>query len=238
MVYVDRVSVVNFTGFSHTEFKVDGRAMTSTEFDDLIEFCDNYAAQLIHRYCNVPTFELHSVTEYHNGRGASDDERAHLQPTESDRVYLLRENPVFQLTKVETDLNPVSSPPHWVEMRERTDSDPGDFVFVNDTEFAYIRFHNNIPVKGIRNVRIKYTSGYPYDSPQFKELKLIAIRIVTNLLLLKKKYQESSTIRAANVKDFALMFDVFLESDILTVPLAAQLERYRRITIPSSLGYT
>ena len=237
MGYVTQDEVEAFTGFNFADFRNEGRAMTSAEFDEFIESCIDYVGQLIHRYCNVLTFELHDVIEYHNGRGGSDDERACAQYLEADRCFYLRDNPVASITKVEVDLNPVHAPPNWEEVNERSDTAAGDYLFINENEHAYIRFHNKVPRQGIRNVRISYSAGYAPDSAQYNELKLVALRMVTNLLLLKKKYQESTTIRNANVKDYAQMFDIFQESDILTTTVAAQLERYRRITIPTSAGY-
>ena len=237
MGYITRAEVENFTGFGYRDFKCDGRAMTSSEFEDLIRDSDLYVTQMIHRYCNVTSFELHDVAEYHDGRGGSNDERAHYQHIEADRRFYLRDNPVQSLTKVEVDLNPPYSVPNWVGVRERSDESAGDFIFVNEHEHAYIRFHNRVPWKGYRNVRISYVAGYAPESEKYQGIKMIALRMVTNLLLLKKKYQEATTIRAANVKDFAQMFDTFQESDILTIPVAAQLELYRRITVPTSAGY-
>lgn len=237
MAYVTQEEVVAFTGFAFSDFRNEGRVMTLTEFTAFLDSCINYVGQLIHRYCNVQTFEPHDVVEYHNGRGATDDERACFQHTEDDRSFYLRDNPVIKITKVESDTHPITEVPNWVELFERSDVSPGDYLFINDAELAYIRFHNQIPRKGIRNVRITYQAGYATDSEQFAELKLVALRMTTNLLLLKKKYQESTTIRNANVKDYAQMFDIFNESDILTTSVATQLERYRRITIPTSALY-
>lgn len=237
MAYITQSDVEAFAGFSFSDFRNEGRAMTSAEFETFIETCIEYVSQLIHRYCNVVSFETHSVTEYHNGRGATDDERASAQYTEQDRVFYLRDNPVISLTKVEVDVNPITSTPSWSQMSLRSDQTAGHFIFVNDNEHAFVRFHNNVPKKGIRNVRVTYSAGYAADSDQFKELQLVALRMTTNLLLLKKKYQEATTIRNANVRDYAQMFDVFNESDILTTSVATQLERYRRITIPTSAGY-
>ena len=56
---------------------INGQQMEST---DWISFCTTYIeviAQVVHRYCNVPTFDPGQpealITEYRSGRGPTDD---------------------------------------------------------------------------------------------------------------------------------------------------------------------
>lgn len=101
-------------------------------------------------------------------------------------------------------------------------------MLITRNETSYIRFTSIVPIKGYDNVRITYDAGYVADSPEFYDLKVACIRIVENMLLIKKKIQEATTIRATGTREASRMFEVFNESLILTDDVKDTLARYRR----------
>lgn len=224
MAYCTGDEVEAVTGFSCAHFKESGLTMTETQFATLLTLFINRATQLINRYCNVTSFEEHSVVEYHDGRGATGDEKTYL---ETDRIYHLRE-PLISLTSVEYDSGSSTSAPTWTTLTPRSADAGGDFMLITRNETSYIRFTSIVPIKGYDNVRITYDAGYVADSPEFYDLKVACIRIVENMLLIKKKIQEATTIRATGTREASRMFEVFNESLILTDDVKDTLARYRR----------
>ena len=84
--------ITTFTGLAFTDFMINGQQMEST---DWISFCTTYIeviAQVVHRYCNVPTFDPGQpealITEYRSGRGPTDDWDFPHQYLPSDYRYL------------------------------------------------------------------------------------------------------------------------------------------------------
>lgn len=237
MTYIGVTDVEEFTGFTYTDFKKDGRAMTEPEWNTFCSTHIDIVTQLMHRYCGVESFEATTVVELHDGSGATGDESATSEYLDSDRSFSLRKLPVISVTSVEEDTAGITAVPNWVTRTERSDSDAGDYVVQTDYEFTKIVFHSHIPSNGRRNVRITYQSGYLSSSEEFSELTLILKRMMQSVLLTKKKVQEATTIRNANVRDYSQMFEPVPEQDILTESIILQLERYRRLTVPTSRCY-
>ena len=57
--------------------------MTEPQFTALLTLFINRATQLINRYCNVTSFEEHSIVEYYDGREPPETKRLTLTPTAS-----------------------------------------------------------------------------------------------------------------------------------------------------------
>ena len=54
---LSHTDVEQFTGIAYTDMMINGQQMESA---DWISFCDTHIeiiAQVVHRYCNVPTFD-------------------------------------------------------------------------------------------------------------------------------------------------------------------------------------
>lgn len=226
MIYFDRESLEAFTGFATIDMKDSGRTMTASVWEVLVEELDRSVAGWMHRWCGVPTFGSHQVTEYHDGRGENGtDEDLY---TETDRLFFLREyatgDPtVYQDTAVET------ASPAWVQRQIRCATTGGDFTFyAEDQGLGIIRFHTNVPPEGYKNVKIEYWAGFPEGSQDLEQIKVIAKRLATNLLLVKKKWQESQTIRNTGVRDYSQMFDMEADRKVFTPELEMMLTRYRR----------
>ena len=122
--------IENFAGGAYTDFMLNGQVMQST---DWITFCTTYIeiiAQIVHRYCNVPTFDPAqpeaAITEYRAGKGPTDDWDYPTQYLPSDRQFYLRDlyypgnGSTIPGLLVYEDVGGKSSPPQWVLRQPRS----------------------------------------------------------------------------------------------------------------------
>lgn len=222
-------------GLGNDDFMQGDHMMSSSEYESFMDSSILWCGQIMHRYCNVETFFEKSVTEYHNGRveTGSDEEATDYEKTFYTRVF-----PCTEINAVYVDTADVTSASKFELREERSEGNAGTYIPMIEFEMGSVYFTSHIPSKGYKNVKLIYTSGYSENSIQFKELKLICIRLVRNLQLLKKKEQEASTIRNSNIRDYAQMFDMYSASEILTGTIATELERYRVKRIPCVGGFS
>ena len=225
----------DFTGFSYRDMKTAGVQMTDTEFAALVTLYEPMIAQTIHRYCNVTSFIPTLVSETKNGRGASNDDTARSDYLESDVSFYLRNLYFTDATHdpiiVQEDLGSPTGAESWTTRAVRTTLTGGDYRVITDNELTEIRFHNNIPLQGYSNVKFTYYTGYATTSAQFSDIRLCAMRAFKNLLMVKKKVQEATTVRNYGVRDFSTMFEPFDESAILSDSEKTALERYKNYRI-------
>lgn len=227
MPLFDKEDIEQFTGFASSDFKQAGVSMTVAQWTAFASTVVDTCTQIMQRFCNVPSFESHSVIEYHNGRGATGDGYQYgCVYEERDRTFYLREYSTTVASVAENTT--YGAVPTWTDKVAQSATLYGDYVWWSDNDITRVRFHDNVPIQGIRNVRITYTGGYPAGSSELYELKTIGLRLATNLLLYKKKVSESQTIRAMGTKDYAQMFEVQDERKILTQDIARDLCKYRR----------
>jgi hypothetical protein len=179
---------------------------------------------------------VHLATEYHDGRGCTGDWSNDDQYLEQDRRFYLQQQPLyasrynqFRTVKVWVDSNSESGTPHFVPYFRRCASNAYSWEIRNKFDLAFIRFHSEIPSAGRENIKIQYWAGYPTESQEVQDLKMIALKAITeNLLMLKKKIQESTTIRASGVRDFAPMFEMRgMDTSILSDNVKKELDRYK-----------
>ena len=247
MAYVTRGEIETFTGMYYTDFKVGGSTMTEAQWIDFLSYSIPNIDQIINRYCIVTSFDpTTAIVELHSGRGATNDEYGSgsnlglawsstgASYIESDTAFFLREL-FYSMTSVEEDTNPKTSVPAWTTRAVRSASVAGDYEIITKNEVTYIQFHQNVPLAGNNNVRITYYTGYGTGTAQYKEIKLQALRMVSNLLLHKKKIQEALTIRAQGIRDFSQMFDIMNESALLTENIRLVLDKYKRYPIEGSI---
>jgi len=118
-------TIEQFTGIAYTDMMINGEPMTAAQW---ATFCTTYVevvAQVVHRYCNVPTFDPAQpeavITEYRSGKNATDDWDYPPQYLPQDyRFYLLW--PYYAGTtalKVYEDVGGKTSPPEWVLRKSR-----------------------------------------------------------------------------------------------------------------------
>ena len=247
MAYITQSDIETFTGMGYTDFKVAGATMTALQWAAMITLYIPYIEQIINRYCNVTSFDpTTDIVEYHDGRGANNDEFGNSQVglvyygingttyLSSDTDFYIQE-PLYTMTTVEEDVSPKTSVPSWTTRTVRSALAAGDYEVITKNEVTYVHFFQNIPVAGNNNVRITYKTGYGTTTPQYKEIQLCALRMFSNLLLLKKKIQEVSTIRAQGIRDFSQMFDIANESMILTPNIKEVLDKFKRYNIPGDI---
>jgi len=236
--YATKEDIQELMGFSKKDMKINGVEMSDAQFES---FCDDMVpriAQMVHRFCNVISFEPTVVVEYKNGRGASDDDSATSGYLESDTDFYLRNlylestaSPyTYSAIVVEEDMSPSASP-SWTVRTPRSATVAGDYQIISESELTYVTFRNNVPRQGKHNVRFTYYTGYAPTSAEFGDIKLSVLRAFKNLIMLKKKTQEASTIRNYAVRDYSQMFEPFDESTILSESEKAALERYKRLPL-------
>ena len=226
MKYANATELITYTGFSTSDFKINGEEMSDAEWYDFLDIILSTATKIVNRYCNVYSFLTSTITEYHNGRGATGDNYTHR---DFDKTFYLREGPVQSVTSFSANNNSPTVKIEWTPLTEITESSSGDYIVDTNYELAkIIILSGKIPIKGYNNVKIVYATGYDEDSDEYNDIKLSTIRVATNILLQKKKIQESTTVRHTGVRDFSTMFDLFNESYVLTDDIKAVLGRYRR----------
>lgn len=230
-MYVTVEDVINYAGYEGVDFKSNGSDMSEAQFRSYLEtFAIPAVTGFINRYCNVKSFEAQAIVELRRGRGATGDEHSAVHTTyqEDDRIYLFREYPVNAVTKVEIDRGGITGTPLWSRLYERSESDSGSYVVVEQTGLKFLYFTRDVPPRGYNSLRLTYTTGFPEGSDDLATIRLAAVRLVTNILVHKKKMEEATTIRSYGLKDYSQMFDVFMESRLLTDEVRHILDRYRR----------
>lgn len=237
MTYVTLSDIKEFMGFSNKDMKINGVQMSDAEFESFVTTHVPQIEQMVHRFCNVISFEPTLVTEYKSGRGASDDDSSTSDYLDSDvefylrNLYLTNTSPSYVPIVIEEDMSAPTAAPSWTTRTARSASVGGDYQVFTDSELTYVRFHNNIPRQGKMNVRFTYYTGYLLTSKEYGDIKLQVLRAFKNLIMLKKKTQEASTIRNYAVRDYSQMFEPFDESSILSESEKSALERYRRLPL-------
>jgi hypothetical protein len=129
---LSHTSIEEFTGIAFTDMMINGEQMTLA---DWIAFCTTHIeviAQVVHRYCNVPTFDPGQpealITEYRSGKKASDDwDYPNRYLPEDSRFYLLRiyypggtvNGTVLPAITVYEDVGGKTAPPEWVLRKSR-----------------------------------------------------------------------------------------------------------------------
>lgn len=225
MAYLTQTSIEEFSGYGYQDFKIAGAAMTATQWATFCTHIVDWTTQLINRWCSVTSFEVHSVVEYHDGKGYSGD--GSYEYVEWDKSYYLRE-PATGVISVEEDINPKTALPAWTTRYERSAATIGDYEVATRGELTKVRFHNNMPSQEQNNLRITYYAGYAAGSVQLNEIQFIANRIAANILTYKKKIQEAQTIRNMGTRDYAQMFEIPDERKIMTEDIRRDLHKYRR----------
>jgi len=256
-MYVTATEVENFLGMAYTDFKVEGRAMTEPEWGEFVLTYQVPIAELIHRFCRVPTFDPTASNalqvEIKSGRGQTDDDAPYIRG--STGVYTLGDylpndiefylkhlyytgtvgRTTYAAVVVEEDTADKTAAPAWTTRTARGTGVGGDYEVYTEDELTMVRFHSNVPKKSVNNVRFTYYTGYDPASDQFKAIKLNVLRCFKNFVMLKKKLQEPFSIRAQGVRDYQQMFEPFDESHILGDQEKASLEPYRRFPIPGDM---
>jgi|WetSurMetagenome_2_1015567.scaffolds.fasta_scaffold00223_1 hypothetical protein len=227
MAYFTETELKNFTGFSYEDFKAGGQMMNSKQWATLVDSVQDAVDKAINNFCNVPTLLTHQATEYFSGRKATGDWNDY---TLADRTFYLYEN-CQSVATVAEDITPTSIPT-WTVRYPRTDVATGDFSVYTEAGLTQIIFNNNIPYFGTKNLKVEYVAGFDDNSAEVQHIRMIALRMATNLLMKKKKVQEATTIRRAGTEDYAKMFDDADHDDLLTKKLEIELSKYKRWLIP------
>ena len=236
MALVTVNDIETYTGFKYSEFTDGGETMSEGAYHEFLNSLIPKVTQMIHRYCNVYSFERAAYTEYHSGRGAQDYDSAQTDYNPEDTVFFLRQLYCDSLLVYE-ETSTKTSAQVWTARTLRTGAVAGDYEIYQENDVTRVQFWQNIPQQGQNNMKFTYFTGYPTVSPQLNDIKFQCLRAVNNVLLTKKKIQEASSVRNYGVRDYSQMFDVFSESTVLDEKVKMGLEQYRRAIIPAQFTY-
>ena len=236
MALVTVNDVQQYTGFHYSEFTENGLEMTEGQWTEFIKSLIPKVTQMIHRYCNVYSFERALFVEYHSGRGTTNYDTAIADYDVEDTIYFLHQLYCDTLV-VEEDTSTKSAAPAWATRTARGTGVAGDYEIWSENDVTRIKFNSNVPAQGSNNIRFTYYTGYPALSPQITDIKFQCLRGIKNVLLTKKKIQEASSIRNYGVRDYSQMFDAFSEGIVIDPKVAAGLDQYRRHIVPGQFCY-
>ena len=236
MALVTVNDVQQYTGFHYSEFTENGLEMTEGQWTEFIKLLIPKVTQMIHRYCNVYSFERALFVEYHSGRGATNFDESVSDYNDEDRLYFLHQLYCDTLV-VEEETSTKTAAPVWATRTVRATGVAGDYEVWTTNDVTRVKFNNNVPTKGDMNIRFTYYTGYPTASAQMQDIKFQCLRGIKNVLLTKKKIQEASSIRNYGVRDYSQMFDAFSEGIVIDPKVAAGLDLYRRAIIPGQFCY-
>jgi hypothetical protein len=226
MAYCTQSDIEAYTGYGYSDFKQAGVTMTSTQWANLVTSLIAGASQQINRFCNVGSFESTAYTEYHDGRGMTGDRGRSYR--EIDRTFLPHEQPVISVTSVKVDISPLSSAPSWTTMTPRAAGVAGQYAVSTDGYVTRIRFHDEVPKKGVKNVEITYMAGYASGHAVLGDIKFITMDIIANFLGKKKRGQEAAVVSwGTGTQDGANMVQM-LHQEIFTEDIKTRLIPYRR----------
>jgi hypothetical protein len=237
MALVTRNDVEQYTGFKYTEFTENGLEMNEGQWVEFIDMLIPKITQMIHRFCNVYSFEKAAFTEYHSGKGAQNYDTNQSDYNEEDTQFFLHhlyESGIAISEQTSTKGNPIV----WTPRTLITASATGDYEIYVENDVSWVQFYQNVPMQGTRNVKFAYFTGYADGSPELNDIKFQCLRAIKNVLLTKKKIQEASTIRNYGVRDYSQMFDAFSEGVVLDDKVKTGLEQYRRAVIHGSYAYS
>ncbi|CAK0771291.1 hypothetical protein CCP3SC15_420021 [Gammaproteobacteria bacterium] len=122
-----------------------------------------------------------------------------------------------------------------VQTTRGTSTYTGDYEVDTINGLTKVIFNNNIPLRGIRNVKFTYKTGYPADSQQYAELQMIATRAVINFLNYKKMEQAAQVIQISGVEDLVQLWKGLNEKTLGSNGVLEDLDRYRRFPIEGSM---
>ena len=221
-------------GLSNKDFMQGGHVMSQEEYVAFMDKSIQWCSQVINRYCNVKTFNLHNVTEYHNGRYNGFDEPEYQYDTD----YFLKEFPCHSIGNVWVDRVQSNAPATFVLQPMRTDTTAGNYIAYIENELGCIHFVSHYPPVGHHNIKIEYVAGYPDDSQQLQEIRFICTRIMQNYQLFKKKVQEVATVRNTNIADYSPFYSIGISEELLTPQIRTELDRYRMLRFTNLGGFS
>ena len=237
---ISHTDIENFTGITYTDMQDNGIPMTAGQWST---FCTTYVeiiAQIVHRYCNVPTFDPAQpealIVELHSGRGATDDSTWPTQYYPNDYQLWLRElyitNGTYAAVVVQEDTASKTAVPAWTTRTVRSAAAGGDYEVITKKEVTMISFHNNVPAQGSNNVKFTYYTGYDPASKEYADIKFQILRVFKNLILSKIGVQSIVTMFAHGTRDMNALPNQYSEAQILSHMEESVLKRYKRYIVP------
>jgi len=177
------------------------------------------ASRFIDNYCNRPENFFQpsgvSITEYHNGIGASPPSGMHEFSEaeesweESSATIFTRQRPILSITTIKENKASIGEADNLQSITAYRWFKHGEIVFASSA----------IPAKGIKNIEIVYIIGY---SQTPVDIQLACAQLVSNLI--HKKLSDKTTAYTSFEKPAAINFGM---PDIYTANVKTLLDHYK-----------
>ena len=244
MAYVSILDVEAHTGYGAEDMKQGSLTMTASQWED---YCTNdlipRIEQLVNRYCGVASFDEHTKIEYRSSPGDIDYMDNYMSwMTPGGPGLVTHEEIEFILTEPCLSVASVAiKDSQWIDSWENlteVGATQGDWFSITQDEITRI-YMGKIPPRGKGNIRFTYHAGYPADSPEFREIQLIVLRIIRINLEEKLKFQQAGTVRNVGVRDYSEMYDINKQAhkDVYYIPedICRELNKYRRLMLSQGI---
>lgn len=124
---------------------------------------------------------------------------------------------------------------YWTQTVQGNNVSGGDYEVDITNGLVRVIYYNNIPRRGIRNVKFTYKTGYPINSPQYAELQGISTRACVNFLAYTKMMLAAQTIQVSGVEDIVKLWAGLSEKTLLSNGVKEDLDRYVRYPIEGQM---
>jgi hypothetical protein len=107
----------------------------------------------------------------------------------------------------------------------------GDYEVQIVNGLPRVIYYNNIPLRGVNNVKFTYNTGYAATSQEYAELVMISTRACTNFLNYKKMEQASQAIQTSGVEDIVKLWKGLNDKTLGSNGVMEDLLQYQRFPV-------
>ena len=111
----------------------------------------------------------------------------------------------------------------------------GDYEVQIINGLPRIVYYNNIPARGVNNIKFTYNTGYAATSQEYAELVMISTRACINFLNYKKMEQATQVIQTSGVEDIVKLWGGLNDKTLGSNGVMEDLDRYKRFPIEGSM---
>jgi len=164
--------IEEFTGITFRDFMINGQAMTLPQWESFVTEYIEVIAQIVHRYCNVPTFDPGQpealVTEYRNGKGPTDDWDYPNQYLPQDYQFYLKyvyypggtvNGTIIPPISVFEDMGGKTAPPEWLIHQPRTAGAQAEVDAILVTNGPTVNGTVIVTLNNMKIVNVSVTAG-------------------------------------------------------------------------------
>jgi hypothetical protein len=160
MALVTQADIEEYTGFKYSDFTESGLEMTAGQWASFVASLIPKVTQMLHRYCNVTSFESLETTEYHSGKGATDYDSQVSDYNEEDRMFFLRQLYVNDGSLlVYEDTASKSGVPVWTSRSERPNGALAEIDTLVVTGIPTVNGNITITLNGVTSYTVAVTTA-------------------------------------------------------------------------------